>query len=77
MLAYAFLVVAAVTEHTRHPPPLGLIPLTCNEIQHLFAALVAPPADDHAHRLAWSLWRRRHQPRARTCQDRRQAARDP
>jgi SRSO17 transposase len=23
MLAYAFLVVAAVTEHTRHPPPLG------------------------------------------------------
>jgi hypothetical protein len=38
MLAYAFLVVAAVTEHARHPPPLGLIPLTCNEIQHLFAA---------------------------------------
>src|SRR4029450_5682977 len=26
MLAYAFLVVAAVTEHARHPPPLGLIP---------------------------------------------------
>jgi hypothetical protein len=39
MLAYAFLVVAAVTEHTRHPPPLGLIPLTCNEVQHLFATL--------------------------------------
>jgi len=46
MLAYAFLVVAAVTEHTRHPPPLGLIPLTCNEIQHLFAALVAAPVAD-------------------------------
>jgi hypothetical protein len=28
MLAYAFLGVAAVTEHARHPPPLGLIPLT-------------------------------------------------
>jgi hypothetical protein len=39
MLAYAFLVVAAATQHARHPPPLGLIPLTCNEIQHLFAPL--------------------------------------
>jgi hypothetical protein len=44
MLAYAFLVVAAVTEHARHPPPLGLLPLTCNEIQHLFATLVAAPS---------------------------------
>ena len=39
--------------------------------------LLAPPADDHAHRLAWSLWRRRHQARARTCHYRRQAAGDP
>jgi hypothetical protein len=38
MLVYAFLVVAAVTEHARHPPPLGLLPLTCNEIQHLQGA---------------------------------------
>jgi hypothetical protein len=44
MLAYAFLVVAAVTEHARHPPPLGLIPLTCNELQHLFATLAAAPS---------------------------------
>jgi hypothetical protein len=34
MLAHAFLVVAAVTEHARHPPPSGLIGLTCNELQH-------------------------------------------
>jgi hypothetical protein len=40
VLAYAFLVVAAATQHARHPPPLGLIPLTCNEIQQLFATLV-------------------------------------
>jgi hypothetical protein len=33
-----------VTERTQRPPPSGLIPLTCNEIQHLFAALVARPA---------------------------------
>jgi hypothetical protein len=73
MLAYAFLVVAAVTEHARHPPPLGLLPLTCNEIQHLFAALACQPAGDRAHWLRWSWWRRRHQARARACHYRRQA----
>ncbi len=75
MLAHAFLVVAALAERTRHPAPLGLIPLTCNEIQHLFAALLVQPADDRAHRLRWSLWRRRHQAHARTCHYRRQAGR--
>jgi SRSO17 transposase len=73
MLAHAFLVVAAVAERTRHPAPSGLIRLTCNEIQHLFAALIAAPARDIGHRLRWSLWRRRHQARARTCHYRRQA----
>jgi SRSO17 transposase len=73
MLAYAFLVVAAVTEYARHPPPLGLIPLTCNEIQHLFAALVAAPVADRGRRLRWSWWRRRQQARARACHYRRQA----
>jgi SRSO17 transposase len=77
MLAHAFLVVAAVTEHARHPPPSGLIGLTCNEIQHLFAALVIQPVADAAHRLRWSVWRRRHQARARTCHYRRQAAWQP
>jgi len=77
MLAHAFLVVAAVTEHARHPPPAGLIGLTCNELQHLFAALVIQPVADAAHRLRWSVWRRRHQARARTCHYRRQAAWQP
>jgi SRSO17 transposase len=77
MLAHAFLVVAAQAERSRSPASPKLIELSCNEVSHLFAALVAPPADDHAHRLAWSLWRRRHQARARTCHYRRQAARDP
>jgi hypothetical protein len=35
ILAHAFLVVAALAEHTRHPPPPELIPLTCNEVSHL------------------------------------------
>jgi hypothetical protein len=73
MLAYAFLVVAAVSEHARHRAPLGLIALTCNELQHLFAALVAAPVADPGHRLRWSWWRRRHQARARACHYRRQA----
>jgi SRSO17 transposase len=77
MLAHAFLVVAAVTDHARHPPPPGLIGLTCNEVQHLYAALVARPAADAAHRLRWSVWRRRHQARARTCHYQRQAAWQP
>ena len=73
MLAHAVLVVAANTERTRHPSPSGLTPLTCNEVQHLLATLLARPAGDLAHRLRWSLWRRRHQARARTCHYQRQA----
>jgi SRSO17 transposase len=73
MLAYAFLVVAAATQRARHPPPLGLIPLTCNEVQRLFAALVPARVTDTSHRLRWSVWRRRHQARARACHYRRQA----
>jgi SRSO17 transposase len=75
MVAYAFLVVTAVTERARHPPPLGLIPLTSNEIQHLFAALVAAPVADSGHRLRWSWWRRCQQARARACHYRQQANR--
>jgi SRSO17 transposase len=73
MLAHAFLVVAALTSNTRHPPPPELIGLTCNELQHLVAALLARPIADPAHRVRWSLWRRRQQARARACHYRRQA----
>jgi SRSO17 transposase len=72
MLAHAFLVVAALTSNTRHPPPPELIPLTCNEVQHLVATLLARPAAQPAHRVRWSAWRRRQQARARTCHYRRQ-----
>jgi hypothetical protein len=75
MLAHAFLVVAALTSNTRHPPPPELIGLTCNELQHLVAVLLARPIADPAHRVRWSLWRRRRQARARACHYRRQANR--
>jgi SRSO17 transposase len=77
MLAHAFLAVLAATERTRHPPPDGLIALTCNELQRLFAALVVRPLRNALHRLRWSVWRRRHQARARTCHYQRQAAQPP
>ncbi|MCH5677997.1 IS701 family transposase [Streptomyces gilvus] len=73
MLAHAFLTVIRADEHTRHPKPDGLIPLTCNEIQHLFTALIVRPARDAAHRLTWSHWRRRHQARSQTSHYARQA----
>jgi hypothetical protein len=63
----------AVTHRARHPTPAGLIGLTCYELQHLFAALLAVPVSDYGHRLRWSAWRRRHQARARTCHYQRQA----
>jgi hypothetical protein len=77
MLAHAFLVVAALTDQARDPAPSGLITLTCNEVQRLFAALPARPTRDLGYRLRWSLWRRRHQTRAPTCHYRRQAAWQP
>ena len=77
ILAHAFLVVAALASQARRPPSAGLISLTCNEVQHLFAALVTCPAGDLGHRLHWSVWRRRHQARARTCHYRRQATWQP
>jgi hypothetical protein len=73
MLAHALLVVLAASDRTRHPLPARLISLTCNEVQHLLATLLARPAGNLSHRLRWSLWRRRQQARARICHYRRQA----
>lgn len=77
MLAHAFLAAATAHERAQEQAPDGLIPLTCNEIQHLFTALVTQPIHTAAHRLRWSDWRRRHQARARTCHYQRQAAHQP
>lgn len=74
MLAHAFLAVVRADEHTRHPAPDDLIPLSCNEIQRLFITHIVRPVHDTAHQLAWSDWRRRHQARSRTSHYRRQAA---
>jgi hypothetical protein len=44
MLSHALLVVTAVSERARHPPPSELIGSTCNQRQHRFAALLVQPA---------------------------------
>ena len=77
LLAHAFLTVTAAVEHARTPAPAGHIPLTRNEIGHLFAALLLQPLRTLSHRLHWSTWRRRHQHRARVSHYQRQATREP
>ncbi|WP_406110591.1 IS701 family transposase [Streptomyces sp. NBC_01003] len=74
MLAHAFLAAVRADEHARRPAPEDLIPLTCNEIQRVFVALVVRPVHDAVHRLGWSDWRRRHQARSRAGHYHRQAA---
>jgi hypothetical protein len=77
MAAAAFLTVAATTEHTSHPTPTGLIPLTRNEIAHLVTTLTSNTTRSVSHRLSWSHWRRRHQHRAQRCHYQRQTTQDP
>jgi SRSO17 transposase len=75
MLAHALLAAIAATARTPDPdsdpdsPPAtaGLIALTCNEIARLINRLATGPVRTLAHVLRWSIWRRRHQYRARQC----------
>ncbi|AKJ15673.1 transposase [Streptomyces incarnatus] len=77
MLAHTFLVIAAAIERTAVVTSPGLAPLTCGEIQRLFAAFAAAQPRGLAHRLSWSSWRRRHQARARSSHYQRQALQEP
>ena len=65
MLAYAFLAVVTADERDAQPAPAGLIQLTVNEFRRLFDALLLDTPRTIASLLAWSIWRRRHQARAR------------
>jgi hypothetical protein len=61
-LAHAFLAVTTATERTQRPSPTGWIRLTCNEIRHLFTAVLIAPIRDITHRLRCSAWRRQTAP---------------
>ena len=65
MLAHAILAVIAAHERDREPCDASdLIPLSVNEIRHLFAKLITNTVRTIRYRLHWSTWRRRHQTRA-------------
>jgi SRSO17 transposase len=72
MLAHAFLAVTAAAERANTTTTTTLVPLTCNEIRHLFIALI-DRVTNLDHLLDWSRWRRQHQARARASHHRRQA----
>ncbi len=67
MLAHAFLAVATAIERDHAPAPTGLIELTVNEFRRLFDAVLLSAKHTINTLLAWSIWRRRHQSRAREC----------
>ncbi|WAL67696.1 IS701 family transposase [Amycolatopsis cynarae] len=77
MLAHAFLTIVAATERARETASPGWIPLTCNEVQHLFATIAITPTTNTAHRIRFSHWRRHHQNRARQAHYQRQSTREP
>jgi SRSO17 transposase len=72
LAALAVLTICAADDDNPHDTqpapttaPTTLIGLTVNEIRRLLNLLVIQPRRDLAHRLRWSLWRRRHQATAR------------
>ena len=78
MLAQAFLAVTATAERTTHHTVAHeLIPLTCNEIRHLFVSVLNHARHDTEHLLHWSRWRRQHQALARAYHYRRREAAMP
>jgi SRSO17 transposase len=79
LLAYIFLAVAAAFQRARDKDAgiPGLIPVTIPELLRQFRGTVIPePRRDRAHRDNGSLWRRRHQYRARQAHQRWQAYAD-
>ena len=76
LLAHLFLTLATIDARSR-PTPVGLVPLTLNEIRHLFGALLITPARSVGHVLRCSYWRRGHQYRAQQGHYQRQSMLEP
>jgi hypothetical protein len=83
MVALAFLTVtrsqAAQANNEKNTASAGddLLPLTVSEVRRLLYHLVWQVARSVQHVLAWSVWRRRHQARAKACHYRRRLAPSP
>jgi SRSO17 transposase len=71
LAAYAFLAIATALERQDQaggdtPGEVAMVPISCPELLRLLRLLILPPPRrDTEHALRWSLWRRRHQYRAR------------
>nr|WP_246127702.1 hypothetical protein [Amycolatopsis rhizosphaerae] len=76
LLAHLFLAITTVAERVRLTPT-GLIPLSLNEIRHLFTRLVIHRDHDIITCLHWSWWRRHHQHRAQQAHYQRQTTQEP
>ncbi|MEV4105992.1 IS701 family transposase [Nonomuraea sp. NPDC049649] len=74
LLAYAFIAVATAYQRQLDGPlaeHLGLVAIAIPELLRQLRGVVIPdPRRDPEHRLTWSIWRRRHQYRARLCHQR-------
>jgi hypothetical protein len=73
---HAFL-AAATAAHSHHHDPAELIPVTVNELRHLFNILIIEPTRRYHDPLLWSIRRRRHQARAMNSHYARQALTKP
>src|SRR5690242_10757080 len=74
LLAYIYLAVAVAVQRQHDASSdldAGLIPITIPELLRLLRdTVIPPPRRDRPHRLHWSVWRRRHQHRARQAHQR-------
>ena len=80
MLAHAYLAVprrAAIGGKATLDLAADLLPLTVPEVRRLLWRLAWGQAPDPQQILAWSIWRRRHQQRARRCHRRQRAGHEP
>lgn len=68
ILAHAILTIIAARERHGHTANTDqpLTPLTVPEIRRLFSRLITNTSHTISHWLHWSIWRRRHQARAKT-----------
>jgi SRSO17 transposase len=73
-LSYIYLAVTVAMQRQQeagHVQDAGLIPITVPELLRLLRdTVIPPPQRDRAHRQHWSVWRRRHQHRARQAHQR-------
>jgi hypothetical protein len=74
LLAHIYLAIAVAVQRQQEASSglaAGLIPIIVPELLRLLRdTVIPPPRRDQLNRLRWSIWRRRHQHRARQARQR-------